>query len=349
MKLKPKAFTEEQLNKIKSEAATQVVSKITPKSTDPENFPVFDIPVNGKVLVYVPNHTILNPETGKEELRMDKPWIHTIVDGKRFIKARCIKGLSSDVGYTGDCPLCEGESEPWDLANEQIKELCSTRGLDPNDAENDAVKAIKTQCYSSRVVKEPSLYYTFPIVVIETDKENIKEIIMDDNGIPKHKVYWYSISKKAYDNKWAKTLEGMEDEPTHPGGNCFILNYTYESKSGDYNKRDSAKNLSVVAKRIKGFENIAPIFDDETAEWDTLKAMTTIYDNMYYDESDLKGLADKALQGTREKLAIYAASKTMGKLPSGDENSGFQLGSKPVNADDDDIGSLPLVGETDLG
>lgn len=350
MRMKPKVFTAEQLDAIKVESATQTTDTVVQKSADPENFPVFEIPVNAKVLVYVPNHTVVDPETGVEELRMDKPLIHTVIDGKRFRKLRCIRGLTEASGYSGECPLCNGEDDPWALANEQIKEQCKQRGLDPNDSENDSVKAIKRECYSKRVIKSPDRYYTFPIVVIETDPNDFKKILMDENGIPKHKAYWYTISKSAYDKKWAKTLEGMEDEPTHPGGNCFILNYTYESKSGEYNKRDSARELQVVAKSIRGFSEVATLFDKETEEWDVAKAIQTVIDNMYYDEKDIEDETNRILSSTKEKLAIYEfAGAEANTAPTG-----FQLSQAPVNAlgndeDEDGLGSLPMVDGTDLG
>ena len=342
MKMKPKVFTAEQVNAIREESSNQTPDYSIPKSTDPENFPVFDIPVNGKVLVYVPNHTITNAD-GVEELRMDKPLFHSVTEGKRFLRLRCIRGLSEASGYSGNCPLCEGEGEPWDLANEQIKEQCKVRGLDVNDSENESVKEVKRGFYSKRVIKAPEQYLTFPIVVIETDPSDIKKIISDENGVPKHKAMWYTISKSAYDKKWAKALEGMEDEPTHPGGECFILNYTYESKSGDYNKRDSARELQVIPKKLKGFADFAKVLDKETEEWDAFKAMSTVIDNQYYEEKDIQEEVDKVLAGTREKLAIYSSVATSQEaIP---DNGGFNL-QKP--AEEENVGGeLPMAGATD--
>lgn len=346
MKMRPRTFKAEQLNAIKNESAMQTTEVVIQKSADPENYPVFEIPVNEKVLIYVPNHVITD-ENGVEELRMDKPLFHSVLDGKRFRKVRCIRGLSAETGYSGECPFCNGESEPWDLANEIIKEQCKARGLDVADAENESVKSIKRENYSARVIKSPDQYYTYPIVVIETDPNDFKKIIMDENGIPKHKTYWYTISKSAYEKKWAKTLEGMEDEPTHPGGNCFILNYTYESKSGEYNKRDSARELQVVAKKIKGFQVVALMLDKETEDWDTLKAMNTIYDNMYYEEEDLVGDADRVLSSTREKLAIYQNVKSASIPETGFNIKAAYSASLPVD-DSDELDKLPIMdGEVD--
>lgn len=346
-KMKPKTFTAEQLEAIKVEAVNQTKSVATPKSTDPVNFPVFEIPVNAKVLVYVPNHVLTDAE-GNEVLRMDKPYIHPVLNGKRHGKIRCVRGLSEAAGYSGECPLCNGEAEPWDLANEIIKEQCKMRGLDVNNADDEAVKNVKRENYSKRVIKSSDQFYTFPIVVIETDPNDIKKIIMDENGNPSHKTYWYTISRTAYEKKWAKTLEGMEDDPTHPGGHTFILNYTYESKSGEYNKRDSARELQVVAKRLKGFESYAEQYDAETEGWDVAKAIETIYDNMFYDEADIQAEVDKILAPTREKLAIYESAANSPQV------AGFNLEKLPTGnapaipqGDDDDASVFPIAGQID--
>lgn len=344
-KMKPKAFTAEQLNAIKVEATTQTTDVTVQKSADPENFPVFEIPVNAKVLVYVPNHVVVN-EDGYEELRMDKPLIHTVINGKRYQKIRCIRGLSEATGYSGECPLCNGSDEPWALANEQIKEQCKARGLDPNDSTNESVKAVKREYYSKRVIKSPEQVYTFPIIVIETDPNDIKKVIFGENNIPSHKAYWYSISKSAYEKKWAKTLEGMEDEPSHPGGNFFILNYTYESKSGEYNKRDSARELQVVAKKLKNSEAIAELFDKETEDWDVAKAIATIFDNMYFEEEDIEAETDKILASTREKIAIYE-SAVNAPAASGFNLQSANVAGLPQGSDDDDMGALPMAGQVD--
>lgn len=352
-KLKPKTFTQEQLTAIKSESVCQTTNMVTPKSTDPENFPVFEVPVNAKVLVYVPNHVV--EVDGVEELRMDKPLIHMVVNGKRFEKIRCVRGLSSATGYSGECPVCNGTDEPWALANEIIKEQCKLRGLDPNDSTSEAVKTVKREYYSKRVVKSADQYYTFPIIVIETDPKDIKNIIYDSNNMPVHKAYWYTISKSAYEKKWAKTLEGMEDEPNHPGGHFFILNYTYESKSGEYNKRDSARELQVVAKKIKGTDELKKLYDEETKDWDVAKAIETIYDNMYFEEKDLEAHIDTVLASTREKLAIYESAGAM------NINAGFNLtstnnpslqannGLNVPQGEGEDTDILPMTDQTDIG
>lgn len=343
-KMKPKTFSKEQAEALKVESVAQVPVAVTPKSTDPENYPVFDIPVNDKVLIYVPNHVVVNMD-GEEELRMDKPWLHSCLDGKRFTRIRCVKGLSEDTGYSGRCPLCDGMEDPWTLANAIIKEQCDLRGLDPNDGDNETVKAIKREHYSNRVIKKADQYYTFPITVIETDPADRKKIITDENGLPVHKNMWYTISKSSYDKKWVKSFEGMEDEPTHPGGYFFVLNYTYESKSGEYSKMDSARELVVIPKRSQELGKFAEIFDKETEDWDVLKAQETVIENQFYEESDMEAATDELLVETRQNIEIHkhkvgGGTDAIGigqKIPEGQIPTGL--------ADDED--ELPMSGEID--
>lgn len=344
-KLKPRTFSETQKEALKKEIASQVPESTIQRSTDPENYPVFDIPVNSKVLIYVPNHEVIDPETGEADLRMDKPWIHTVLDGRRYAKIRCIKGLGEDLGYSGSCPLCDGTAEPWTLANFQIKEQCKLRGLDVTDSENESVKSVKREYFSKRVIKAPEQVYTFPIIVIETNPTNIKEILYDEEGFPKHKAMWYSISKSAYEKKWKKTLEGIDDEPNHPGGHFFVLNYTYDSKSGEYNKRDSARELQVIHKNLKNGQALADVFNKETEGWDIAKSIETVIDNQLFEEEDIQIEADRLLSPTREKIAIYEdANSGTGAI----ESAGFNVSKlqAPQGLEDDSEG-LPLVGQTD--
>lgn len=347
-KMKPKTFTAEQISAIKAETVSQKTSTVYAKSLDPANYPVFEIPVNSKVLVYVPNHTIINEETGLEELRMDKALLHEVKspNSKFYDKVRCVKGLSEAAGYSSICPVCNGESEPWDLARQEIAEKCAKRGLDPKDKENPAVKELMRASLDERVIKKATPYYTFPIVVIETDPASIKTIIVDENtGKPKHKVYWYTITESFYSKTWGKALENHEDEPTHAGGRFFVLDYTYEDKTGNYNKRDSAKNLSVSIRSAERLSDLTVEFDKETEEWDQSKSISTVIMNQFYSEEDLKDLVDECLVPTRKKLAMYELGATQSQAV-GTENLGFGA-MIPESTKAGGTDNLPLVGETD--
>lgn len=347
-KLQPKKFTEEQLNSLQKAVSEQSVSAVPEKSLDPNNYPVFEVPVNQKVLIYVPNHTVIDSD-GREMLRMDMPYIHTIREGKnRFSKVRCIKGLQA-LGYSGNCPFCDAIDDGWALANEEIKEKCATQGLDPDDKSNETVKAIRSAAFNARAVGQPDQYYTFPIVVIETNPNNVKEIVKDEEGKVKYKAMWYSISKTTYQKKWVKALEGMEEDPDHPGGNCFCLDYTYEPKPGtEPSKRDSARELTVTPKKMKGFEKYAEHFDKLTEDWTPQKAMETVVDNIFADEADLEEEANRIMIPTREKLELYRSLSVDGTPALPGKENGFNM-TEAKSGDsglEEDSAGIPV--ETDL-
>lgn len=339
-KLKAKQFSEEQLNALKTEATKQEERKGSPKSTDPVNYPVFEIPVNKRVLIYVPNHVVLD-ENGVERLRMDTPILHSVQDGSRFAYLRCVDGLSEEAGYGNGCPVCDGVSTCWDFANMEIENICERSGLSPDDA-SEQVKSIKSSSYSNRIIKDGMRYFTFPIVVFETEGDEGKKPIVEDGKL-KYKIMWYHISENSYTEKWESCLEGMEDEPTHPGGHLFTLNYTYQSKTGNHNRRDSARNLKVIAKKLGSFEKIAKQLDAESEDWTPAKAMETVISNQYYDTEDLQNYVDQLLQPTRDMVDLYRSKASLGiadgkkgneALPVGAKEEVFNLESLPTVEDD---------------
>lgn len=345
-KLQPVVFSQEENEALQSQLGTQTEQRATPKSRDPLNYPVFDIPVNKKVLIYVPNH-IVQDENGVDTLRMDKPLIHSITHGKRFLKFRCINGLVIDgTDFKGECPLCEAKDEPWDLANLIIEQKCKAQGLDPEDTENKAVRQIRSDAFSDRTLKDAIRYYTFPIVVFETLNDDGKTFVKDEEGGYKYQVMWYTISESQYLKTWSKALEAMEDEPTHPGGHFFLLNYCYTPKNGQPNKRDSAQNLAVAERNIKGSEAVRKLLDEQTESWTPALAQQMVIDNAIYAPSDLADVADDALENTRNLLALYQAKSSMNEDDSpaieGAEPT-FKLEKKVESSDED-----TLVEDTDL-
>lgn len=329
---------------VQQQLGVQEVQKAAPKSTDPINFPVFEVPVNSKLLVYVPNHTVVAPD-GSQALRMDMPLIHSVTDGTRFYSYRCINGLEDEsLGLTGECPLCEGCAEPWEYANLIIEEKCKARGLNPEDTDNTEVKNIRSTAFSDRVLKDATRYYTFPIVVFETVNNEAKQIAKDENGQMQYKVYWYHISESLYEDKWKKALEAMEDEPTHPGGHFFLLNYTYTPKHGEPNKRDSARALAVSARNIKGSEKLREHLDAQTEKWTPEKAMETVITNNLYNTEQLQEVADAVLENTRNLIQLMKAPNAI----SGESREGFKLEEKPVAPAEDSGEAAPAMDETDL-
>lgn len=341
-KMTPLVFTEEEDKKIQEQLGTQDVPKAAPKSTDPVNFPVWEVLVNKKAFIYVPNH-VFTDDKG-EHLRMDKPLIHYLTDGKRYYSYRCINDLVSEAhGLTGRCPLCEGCSEPWDLANLKIEAKCKQAGLDPEDVDNQQVKNIRSAEFSDRAIKEPTRYYTFPIVVFETVNDDGKTLVKDEDGNYKYKCYWYNISESMYEDKWVKTLDAMEDEPTHPGGHFFLLNYCYTPKHGEPNKRDSARALQVNARNLSNTEKIRKYLDEQTKGWTPTKAQQTVINNQFYSTDQLQSLTDEILEPTRNLIAMMKAP--VGKIKQGSED-GFNLEQKPEVPAQVEDNAIPLD-ETD--
>lgn len=334
-KLAPMILSAEDSAEINKQLNTQEVSKAQPKSADPVNYPVFDTPVNKKVLIYVPNHVVQDAE-GVDRLRMDKPLLHSMTIGKKYPTYRCISGIVlPSHGLNGTCPLCEGCSEPWDLANEIIADKCAQQGLDPEDTDAEAVKKIRSDTFSDRALKDAIRYYTFPIVVFDTVNDDGKTFVKDENGEVVFHIMWYSVSEAQWDKTWAKTLDSIEDEDgntaTHPGGNFMLLNYCYTPKKGEPNKRDSAKNMAVSHKRIKNSEEFRKKLDALTESWTPELAQQYVYNNMIYSPEDLEEVADEALETTRNLLALYQAKKTgntAGGIAGAQASDGFALEKK---------------------
>jgi hypothetical protein len=336
-----------------AQLGNQTIDRSIPKSHDPKNFPVFSIPLGGKVLVYVPNHTVVDAD-GNQILRADRPILHAINDGRSFRYIRCVHGLVEDsIGYDGDCPLCDGVSEPWDLANAKIRSRCAQLGLDPEDRENKDVKSIRSSEFSDRVLKEGERYLTFPIVVFETDAD-CKKLVTDDKKNIKYQIFWYSISEKLYDKTWAKTIEEMEDEPTSPAGQFFVLSYVYDTKGRPANARDSARALAVHHKPAyntkEAFNKLKVQLDKATEDWTPEKAAEVVINNNLFSMEDLQALTDDVLRTTRETLALYNSAEEV--APAGTSSApALKLGDKvdtpeptpllsagETDADDDDVG-----------
>ena len=328
-KLTPVQISKEESAEIQKQLGVQEVSKGTPKSTDPVNFPVFSIPVGKKVLVYVPNHTYLDDEN-ITRLRKDEPLLHSVTIGKRFLTYRCTAGITTASGeLDGSCPLCDGCAEPWDLANKVIEAKCRQQALDPSDTENQSVKTIRSTEFSKRAIKDADRHITFPIVVFETQNDDGKTFVMDENNNYKLKVMWYDCSEQIWKNKWLKALEAMEDEPTHPGGHFFLLNYIYEPKNGKQQEaRDAARELTISYRRFKNSEDLMRQLDKLTEDWDPVKSREVVTANILYPVADLQALADEALEGTRAMLEMYEGAEA--GIGIGANNAGFSL-EKPNN------------------
>lgn len=341
-KLTPISFSQSEQEDINSQLGVQELKTGTPKSTDSNKYPVWSVAVGKKVLIYVPNHTEQDAD-GIDRLRMDKPFIHAMTMGKRFPTYRCINGIVMEKhGLSGSCPLCEGSKEPWDLANLIIEQKCKAEGLDPADTENKAVKNIRSAAFSDRLLKDAQKHVTFPIVVFDTVNDDAKTFVKDAEGNISYKIYWYDCSESVWEDKWMKCLESIEDEPSHPGGNFFVLNYIYTTKNNQPQiARDAARAMTISPRTIKGSEKLRAVLDDATAEWTPSLAQQVLYANMIYTEADLEDVANEVLEPTRNLIALYQSKGAAAP------DAGFTLEKPEATAEIEDKGATP-VDETDL-
>lgn len=352
-KMQPVKISQEDSRSLQEQLGVQEISKGAPKSADPVNFPVFSFQVK-KYLVYVPNHVVLD-EDGVPRLRMDKPLVHPITIGKKFYNYRCIQGIKLEsAGLSGACPICEASPECWDLANKIIANKCAQQGLDPANVEDKSVKAIRSATFDAKVIKDPIRYYTFPIVLFETVKDEGSDIVMDEKDgkqVPRCKIMWYSCSDKIFEEKWLACIaqlnelaEDNADVISHIGGRFYLLDYTYTPKSGEPNVRDAARALKVKAKRFKGSEPLMKQLDKLSEDWTPEKAQETVLANIIYSEADLSEMVDEVMVNTRNLLSMYETGDS-GVAGIG-QNAGYTL--EQISGQDEDAATPGDVGEVDL-
>lgn len=309
---KPKTLSADAINNIMNASAGQTGSTKQPLTYDP-NFPVFEIPVDKKALVYIPNHTMTMPD-GSTTLRMDKFAAHDVRGRNTYGRIRCTSGIvSEELGLDGSCPFCDAMAEVWELYNKQYAEIAKKKGINLEDAgAKDALKTERQDLLSKKAVDNGVVWLTFPIVVIdceEKDGEPSTTPKRDAEGKISGKVYWYSIKETTYEDKWGKALENFEDSmemscPT-PAGLWAVLNYKVP-KNQEANKMNSAKALNVSFKQMGETYNAwAEYFDRLTDEWTPAKAMETVVANVLRDGQEQKEACDEIMKGVRDTLAIY--------------------------------------------
>lgn len=355
---KAKTISAEAMQNILTASAEQTGSTKQPKSYDP-NFPAWEVPVNTKVLIYVPNHTMTLPD-GTPTLRMDKFAAHDCRGRNTYAKVRCTAGIvDEELGLDGSCPFCDAIAEVWELYNKEYADAAAVRGIDLNDAgASDMLKTERDELRKHRAVDQGRVNYTFPIVVIECETKNGEATTQpkyDEAGRLIAKTYWYSIAESTYEEKWVKSLEAatLDDgsTPTNPAGLWFILNYKV-AKNVEANKMNSAKALQVVPKPMgENYKNVAEYFDKMTEEWTPAKAMETLVANALRDGTEQKEACDEIMKPTRDKLAmreLQAGSvPAQGQLPvNGDANAVLgAFGAAPATPANAAVGALPAGGE----
>lgn len=366
----PKQLSQEEFSKV-IDASSQQTGKATRLRTYDPNYPVFEVPVNQKVLAYIPNHTVMEAD-GVTTLRKDKFAAHQVREGRNYATIRCTSGIQSEsLQLDGSCPLCDASAEVWELYNLEYKEIAKSKGLNPDAPEDhEALKPVRVDLLKNMVVSAPEVWYTFPIVVIEctvdaqgnpttTPKKN-------EQGQINGKIVWYSVREKTYNDKWGKAFETAPTEdditPTHPGGMWAVLNFTYESKDGKHDKMGSARALAVGFKSMSAeYQQVAAVFDKMTEGWTPDVAMNVLVDNALRDMPEQKEVADQVLKPVRDKIAMLQISQG-GATPAIGVSSGTtadavlsQFGATPAEVPTqgelpvgDVTGGIPQVPTTDM-
>ena len=190
-------------------------------------------------------------------------------------------------------------------------------------------------------VKAPALKHTFPIVVFPDIKD------LDDKGVPKHEVVWYTVGDYQWNEKWGATMKSIkglaedvdidgdpnnsEDFVINPAGRFFTLDYTYDTKGKEATILQSAMNMKVqplkgkykVGNDIVDLNSFKKMFDEECAAWTPEVAMSTIARNIWYEEEDMQKDADEVTIPVRQRLELMSDGVEM----IGSENLPKQIAS----------------------
>lgn len=307
-KFTPKVFSEEEFQDVSKASAEQDGSNRVPKSID-KDYPVFENPINAKVLSYVPNLTVVKPD-GTIDMAKDEGAFHAIRYNHMFMYKRCYSGIINNY-YDGNCPFCNCVGEVWDLFNIEWEQLCKQKGVDPND-ETDPLKEDRRKLLNNMAITKAERWVTFPIVVVACEEGKIKPKLKEDNTLD-YEIMWYTCKERTiYKDKWLKGLGNVTDDDgvalTHPAGQWVILDYTYTPKNaGDkHTKMGSANALQVSVKTMKGYEEVSAQLDQECIAkgWTPKKATETVVANFYLDMADVEELSNDAMKATRDKLVM---------------------------------------------
>ena len=295
-------------------SAVQTAGSRVEKSYDP-NFPVFEVPVNKKLLVYIPNHTTVL-EDGTTDLVMDRFLAHPVRDGRSYHNIRCSASIQvPSIGWDGTCPLCNAvQNELWPLYHKEMEALCRSRGLNHDAPETkEIIKPDSKEWLQNRPIREAERWFTFPIVVIETKEGTVDPALDENGGLVGHPCF-YSVREVTYNDKWVAGFDTLDTvAPTHPGGLWAILNFTYQPKSGKPDKMGSAKNLKVTYKTYENYAQWAQYFDQMTAAWTPAKAQEVLALDAVRTMDDLIGITDNVMKADRDKANLY---NVMGGTPS---------------------------------
>lgn len=312
-----KTLSADEMAKVVSASREQSTDNVVVKSYDP-NFPAFSIPVNKKILVYVPNLTVTNPD-GTVTLRTDRACYHAVRDGRSYGMVRCSSNVVlPSIGLDGSCPFCDAESEVLELFFKQREDIAKKKGIDIKSSEaKELLKEDTQKLNSQRAVGQKFARVTFPIVVIDTEDGTTKPKL-NAEGKLNGTIYWYTVSESTYGDTWIKALDSLTDAdgntPTNPAGLWTILNYHYTDKDSEATARDSARKLSVsyALAMQEPYKEWSHYFDKLAEPWTPEKAIETLVDNQLRSMEEMVEACDTVMRTTRDTLALYQQASLTG-------------------------------------
>lgn len=297
---KPVVLTPEMLSGLVAEASEQKIGGSYQKSSDPA-FPYWNHEPAKQYLVYVPRIMAL-AEDGTSFLDIDKPLVHSINYSGSYSKVRCTRGLAlrnaegefyadaqGNPLFDGTCPICENINGGFELAKLLVESEASTLNLNPEDKENEQVKAIRRKHFGGRALSNPDVKMTIPLVVLETEEdERGRPSIVTKDEKPLYKIFWYTISQRQYEKTWQMALENSEMGTDELAGSIYAVQFGKKDASGaPPNARDAVKDLTVtIRESMTGKLRSAGILDpiDEAAKsagWTKAKAAEVLSDNVF--------------------------------------------------------------------
>lgn len=309
----PKQLSEEARKAITEASQQQDGRAQKIKSYDPD-YPVFDTPINQKVLVYIPNHVVQMPD-GSITLRKDKFAAHQGIDGRAFVDIRCSQGIVNDeLHLDGSCPLCDAMNDCWTLYHKQYADIAKSKGLAVDAPEaKDLLKQDRIDLMNSMPIQTPTVWYAFPIVVIACQEKDGQMTVIpkvDDAGKLQGRAMWYTIRERTFKEKWEAGYDSITLEdgsaPTSPAGLWAILNFTYTPKSGKHDKMGSARALKVTYKDMgDNYMAWAEYFDKLTEGWTPEKAQDTLVLAAVRDMDEMNEVRDTLMKPVYDKLSMY--------------------------------------------
>lgn len=317
----PKRLSVEEQRAITNASSAQTGTVTVPKSYD-KNFPVFEIPVNKKILVYVPNHTDTDAD-GKVVLRADRFAAHPIIMGRSYMDVRCNAGIESAELHTdGSCPFCDAVQKSWELYNFEIDALARQRGIDRKTPEGkEAIKEDSKKLLNNRAVKEAVEWLVFPIVVIDTeDTADGKSTVvpkLDASGHITGKPCYYKIRKSTFVDKFGAAIQAYNEITNSDlsidniGGQWLILDFTYAVKEGQQpTAMHSAKELKVTVKPMgDDYKSWGEYFDKQTEAWDVENIRTNVVFAVLRNAQEQQEACDEVMKPVNDKLTVYQLSQ----------------------------------------